>query len=165
MRFGLFVGLLLGLLTPFAITLPVATPLERIPVDPGTTPPPTPQCFHLAYAGALDEYDVSSLPARMELHPTVLDSNYGGLTIYRAVAPSSDWRQPLWWELEGSDSLDIVYHHVPVLRLPMRGDTLIGRVSGHFALSLYSLLLAWPELRVRAIRVACEPPADTRGRS
>lgn len=155
MRFGLFVGLLLGLLTPFAIWLPVATPLERIPVAPGTTPPPAPQCFHLAYAGVLEEHDVSSLPARLQLLPTVLDSNYGGLTIYRAVDPSSDWRQPLWWEFEGSDSLDIVYHHVPVLRLPVHGDTLIGRVSGHFAYTLYSLLIASPELKARAIRVAC----------
>jgi hypothetical protein len=91
----------------------------------------------------------------MRLLPTVLDSNYGGLTIYRAVDPSTDWRQPLWWEFAGSDSMDIVYHHVPVLRLPVRGDTLIGHVSGRFALSLYSLLFAWPELKVRAIRVAC----------
>lgn len=51
--------------------------------------------------------------------------------------------------------MDVVYHHVPVLRLPVRGDTLIGRVSGHFELSLHSLLFAWPELKVRAIRVAC----------
>lgn len=156
MRFGLFAGLLLGILTPFALTLPVATPLERIPVAPGTTPPPVPQCYNLAYAGALDDYNVSSLPARMRLLPTVLDSNFAGLTIYRAVGPSSDWRQPLWWEFAGSDSMDIVYHHVPVLRLPARGDTLIGRVSGHFALTLYSLLLARPDLKVRAIRVACQ---------
>jgi hypothetical protein len=155
MRFGLFVGLLLGLLTPFAITLPVATPLARIPVAPGTAPPPAPQCFHLAYAGALEKHDVSSLPARLQLFPTVLDANYGVPTIYRAVDPSSDWRRPLGWEFAGSDSMDIVYHHVPVLRLPVRGDTLIGRVSGHFALTLYSALFAWPELKVRAIRVAC----------
>ncbi len=155
MRFGLFAGLLLGLFTPFAIWFPVAIQLQRIPVAPGTTPPPVPQCFHLTYAGAHYKHQLSSLPANMQLFPTVLDSSYGGLILYRAVDPSSDRRQPLWWEFTGSDSMDIVYHHVPVLRLPARGDTLIGRVSGHFALTLYSLLLARPELKARAIRVAC----------
>jgi hypothetical protein len=101
----------------------------------------------------------------MRLLPTMLDSNYGGLTVYRAVGPSSDWRQPLWWEFAGSDSMDIVYHHVPVLRLPVRGDTLVGRVSGHFAFSLYSLLFAQPEPKVRAMRGMRPARSRTRPRS
>ena len=155
MRFGLFAGLLLGVLTPFAIMLPVAYPLERLPVDPTAAPSPAPQCFRLGYSGAFHGYEEHMVPPQLLLLPTVLESSYAGHTIYRAIDPSRDWPQPLWWEFAGSDSIDIVYHHVPVLRLPARGDTLIGRVSGHFGYTLYSLLIAPPELKVRAIRVAC----------
>ena len=85
-----------------------------------------------------------------------LDPNFAGQAAYRAEGPTREWPQPLWWAFAGSDSMDIVYYHTPVLRLPARGDTLVGRVSGDFGYTFFDLLTAPPEPKVRAIRVACQ---------
>ena len=95
MRFGLFIGLFPGVLTPPGLTLPIATPLERLPVDPSAVPPPTPTCFHLSYNGAPRGSELW-LPARILLFPTVLDADFAGQgqAIYRAEGPNPLWPQP-----------------------------------------------------------------------
>lgn len=154
MRLGLFIALSLGALTPVALTVPIATSLECLPVDSGAAPPPEPQCLRLAYSGARGHERY--YPARLRLLSMVLPYHISQ-TVYRAeyLSRDGDWRQPLWWTCAGRDSMDIVYHHVPVLRLPMRGDTLIGRVSGQIGYTFFGLLIARPEPKVRAIRVPC----------
>jgi hypothetical protein len=63
--------------------------------------------------------------------------------------------QPPLWRPAGMDSIDIVWHHSPVLRLATRGDTLRGRAAASYVGNLLGAMLE-SDFAVAAVRVECE---------
>jgi hypothetical protein len=65
------------------------------------------------------------------------------------------------WRTAGRDSIDIGWHHSPILRLPIRpavtGDTLVGRGAPWSYLALYSAMLGEGAFVVRAVDYPCPP--------
>ncbi len=72
----------------------------------------------------------------------------------------SQWRSDgpfgghVLWAYAGRDSIDIEWHHSPVLRLPIKGDVLVGR--GGYR-SHYSLIEAFAsdDFTIRGTRIPC----------
>ena len=127
--------------------------------DPGggiaPTPATPPRCLELAYHG---NYASWQLPASLRLTSDVVPAEGRGGSSYRAIDRSgARWT----WRPAGPDSIDIVGHHSPVIRIPMRGDPMVGRVGALGYNTIWEALLARPDGRVSAREVRCPPPDDT----
>jgi hypothetical protein len=117
-RLGLFVTLLGLILVAMALVLP-APPASLGPV-PGPSPrgPSATICLTLSYQGVARP---ELLPRRLELHQQALGARY------RAYGDGDwGWREGLW-SYAGADSIDVTAHHQPLLRLPVRAASGVGR--------------------------------------
>ncbi len=74
-------------------------------------------------------------------------------TWFRAVAPRN---HDLLWRPAGADSVDIVGHHTPVVRLPARGTHRVGRAGWPGYVHVWDALTA-REWRVDADEIPCAP--------
>lgn len=112
-----------------------------------------PRCLQLTYDPP-DEHDW--MPTAVRLQPEV-DRRYARIeqTWYRADADQKNghcsW---LAWRPAGPDSMDIIWHHSPVLRLPTPGTSIVGRGGWQAHASIYSLFFN-PDFTVHAREIAC----------
>lgn len=78
----------------------------------------------------------------------------------RDLPPGTQWPSTaphysqMAWTYAGPDSVDVEWHHSPVLRLPIEGEGGIGRIGyrNHYSLAA---ALATPENSVRSTRIPC----------
>lgn len=133
--FALVAALLAGPVVTTAF-LPIVT-LHRWPVEPaGYTPPPTPRCVRLDYTGRTDP----QLPSVVRLTPERVSAHDAHAWFAAAsLGDERSWRQPLWWQPVGADSIDIVFHHYPIIRVPA-GLSGRGRIEDGEALSFVAIL-------------------------
>lgn len=112
------------------------------------------RCLRLAYDPP-DEYHW--MPTAVRLHPEA-DRRYGETkrTAYRADSDRKDGHHylSLAWRPAGRDSMDITWHHSPVLRLPAAGTPAVGRGGWRSHASIYSLP-SEPDFAVHAREIAC----------
>jgi hypothetical protein len=149
--FAVVIALLTGLLATTAF-LPII-PLYRSPVAPaGYTPPATVRCAHLEYTGGADPL----LPIAVRLSPERIAAAGPARPWFHAEAVGGrwQWHQPIWWQPVGADSIDLVFHHYPILRLPAN-LTGPGRVQSSEAVSMVALLSMGRPPGVASIRVPC----------
>jgi hypothetical protein len=111
------------------------------------------QCFSFAYQRELGP---EWFPRHMRL---ATDSSRlrGAARWYRALSDSVHWDyRDAFWRPVAPDSMEIEWHHSPVIRLPMRGDTLIGSAlpRGHW--SLFEVALFVRPYAIRAVRTQCQ---------
>lgn len=145
--FGSLFGALLFVL---ALAVPLALGPNRVAGGRPPRPDSAPRCLALSYHQARDTRE---LPAAVEL----LTEPGPGPGSYRAVGGVDRSRlyHDAWWRPAGSDSIDIGWHHSPVLRLPSRPDSVAGRVIPAHVSSLVVFVLDAREFRVYAVRVPC----------
>jgi hypothetical protein len=149
--FAVVIALLTGILATTAF-LPII-PLYRSPLAPlGYTAPTTVRCAQLEYTGEVDP----ALPTIVRLSPERVPTANSAHPRFHAEAVRSrwQWHQPLWWQPAGADSIDIVFHHYPILRLPAN---LIGqgRVQSSEAVSMVALLSMGRSRWISSIPVTC----------
>lgn len=152
-RLGLLVCFLGALFVVVLFEMPIAGTFADHPGGAAPRAGTDPRCLQLAYDPP-DERDW--MPTALRLHPEV-DRRYAASeqAWYRADADRKDGHYSwLTWRPAGPDSMDIVWHHSPVLRLPMRGTSLVGRGGWRDHASIYSLFFD-PDFTVRAREIAC----------
>jgi hypothetical protein len=152
-RFGLLVCFLGALFAVVLFEIPVAGTFADRPGGVAPRAGADARCLRLTY-NPPDKY--RWMPTAVRLHPEV-DRAYAAIeqTWYRADADREDgFYQWLAWRPAGRDSVDIVWHHSPVLRLPTRGTSLVGRGGWPDHASIFSLPLN-PDFTVRAHEIAC----------
>lgn len=67
-------------------------------------------------------------PSAVALHSTLSTTGSDGRGRYRGVGyHHGQFIRPVSWHPAGPDSIDIQWHHSPVLRLPARGQIVVGR--------------------------------------
>jgi len=143
---GLFLGLVAGILAITSISVPWPGRFS----DPGGGEEPsstTPvRCFRLSYEGT----SYSWLPRNLRLLPQVYFSGAPDGVWFRTESDGRVWG----WRPAGRDSIDLMAHHGPALRIPTKGDTLIGRGGWPEHGSLLEVLFS-KEWRVHAVAVPC----------
>ena len=151
MRLGLFVATFSAVLFVIALAMPLPYGPPRLRGGVAPTPGTPGACFRLAYDY---EQDTEPLPYMIELHSapdSTVPSGWWRADV-GADAPRG-WRR-LWWRPAGPDSLDVTWHHGPVLRLPADGARRIGRMAP----AGVAALIWWPfhhDYRTVADSVAC----------
>ena len=77
---------------------------------------------------------------------------------YRAVGGPDQDRlyRTARWRPAGPDSVDIGWHHSPILRLPSRPDSAVGRAIPAYVSSLIVFVLDAREYSVHAVRLPCQ---------
>jgi hypothetical protein len=153
MRFGTFLSVFVGLAVIIAISVPVPGNLTR-PRGAFASRPTGTRCLALTYARP---NDAEWFPARVRLlvepaPPVHVDDGW-----YRAeFSPEvgSPWSYA--WRPVGPDSIDIAWYHSPVIRLPVRGDTLVGRIAVWSYPSLFAAMMmpdrGYVRMTLRALR-------------
>ena len=163
MRVGLFVALLGALFAVLAITVPVAGDFPPLSSAGVASAPPATRCLSLAYEPATGG---RWLPATLRLtsDTAALFDRPPRARAYRAEGgpedgPGSFGYRFAAWRPAGSDSVDIAWHHSPIIRLPVRrgahGDTLVGRAGAWSYPSLYDAVVRRESLSVRAVEHGC----------
>ena len=156
MRPGLVFPILAGLFGLLGAILPV--PGSFAPAPPGhpSVSPSGSRCLRLSYAGTDDRW----LPTTMQLTPkrARLFDRPGQSGYWATAEPGIGFAG---WRNAGRDSIDIGWHHSPILRLPVQpaamSDTLVGRGAPLSYLSLYSAMLGEGAFVVRAVDYKCPP--------
>ena len=130
--------------------------------DPSGAPPPSVErCLVLSYEPAVAG---RWMPATIRL--TVVAARVfdrPGARGYQAVGgPDPGGYMFAGWRAAGPDSIDIGWHHSPLIRLPARrgspGETLIGRGGWWDYATFYSAMVGEGDFMVHAVEVACSPP-------
>jgi len=148
MRLGLYFALLASLLAVLALAVPVPYGPRPIPGDPGTLLAQTPFCLHVRY----DSGGPSDLPSELRLRR----ARGFGRGMFAADGGPQSFRRYNYanWRPAGHDSVDIAWHHSPILRIPVSGDSLIGRGQWAGAAPLFDQL-DLRDFRVVARRFPC----------
>lgn len=152
-RLGLLVCFLSALFAVVLFEIPVAGTFTDRPGGAAPQAGADPRCLQLAYDPP-DEHDW--MPTAVRLHPEV-DRRYAMIeqTWYRADADQKNGHYSwLAWRPAGPDSMDIIWHHSPVLRLPTPGTSIVGRGGWQAHASIYSLFFN-PDFTVHAREIAC----------
>ena len=133
MRLGLFLATCAGLLLTTSLVVPVPYGPQPIPGGDRALIDPLPRCLRLEYEPTLSE----RMPAQIRLRADA------GMAPDFFAADGGPERLRLYnhasWRPAGADSLDIGWHHSPIIRLPIRGDSLVGRVAWAGAAPLWAL--------------------------
>jgi hypothetical protein len=114
-----------------------------------------PRCYQLAYADST----IAPHPSQILLSP---DTAHSGL---HAAAGSvhEGFLPEVFWLPSSQDSLDVwLHYHGPVIRLPIEGDSVRGRLALAGSAPLLQLLFNPPrDIPIQAVRVTCIPSAAT----
>ena|SRR5688500_3367452 len=160
MKLGLFIALLLALVVIVGLIVPIPVGLPAPP--PGTAGVPTrAQCLALHTDEPL--YD-EPLPPQVQLLPHPAPGNLNDGPTYRVNVEPESLRVLFAfaaWQPAGPDSIDIAWHHSPVLRIPARGKSRVGRVTRRGHSSFFYALLA-PDRVLRVGELPCPPGIDVR---
>jgi len=154
MRLGLFIALFMALLVVLALSVPVPGDFPRHAGAASFERAPAPTCLRLSY-------EPVEAGRWLPSHASLTDSSareYSrpGLPSSRAIFGfGAEFDERGGWRPAGRDSFDLVWYHSPVLRLPARGDTLVGRGDWGAYPSLFDALLWSRPFTVRAIREPC----------
>jgi len=148
-RVGLFVAIFASLLCIIGLSFPVPYGPRAVTGTATPTLLQTPICLRLRYEGSEDD----ELPGEMRLRSAAglgpgLYAADGGPESMRLYNYSS-------WRPAGRDSIDVGWHHSPVLRLPVAGDSLIGRGAWAGLAPLVEQLVTPKDFRVIARRYPC----------
>ena len=141
MRFGVFLGLLAGLVLVPLFVLPM--PPRLLPEVAGPTPPPPREsfCLSLTYSGAMNQH--LDMPTYLVLS-TKPSAPYGGKMSFAARGDGDPlWHHARWW-YAGQDSVDITAHHQPILRLPRPSTGGAGRGLPYHDGTILLVLLGTP---------------------
>jgi len=160
----------------FALSAATATAVLMIPGTHVPEPVPAPasvpngtRCLEIHYA---PDRIGDRLPRFVRLGPRPWGDPIPGLvTRYRGLAwsPNQDVRDVPWWPV-GADSLDTQDHYTLRVRLPVRGDSLVGRVGppGTYPFGVFLLWGSSVEGVARALDLSCavlepgrQPPPPT----
>ena len=111
-----------------------------------------PRCLRLAYDPASDS---DWMPVVVRVRPNRAPTYDVQQTWYEAdEIRASGFHRRLAWRPAGRDSVDIVWHHSPVLRIPARGASRVGRGGLSQHVSIFSLVTN-QDVVVRAREFAC----------
>jgi hypothetical protein len=158
MRTGLFLAVFGAILAVVSFLTPLPGDFSSIPGGPVPLPTSPPRCLALLY-DSRDPWDPTGIRVRPDRYVPRTTAVW-----YRAdfVDRPPHWRDAIprirlaIWQPAGPDSLDIV---TPVqeqhIRLPVRGDTLVGR-AGWAGYSNWVDALTSRRYVVRAIDVKCD---------
>jgi len=126
MRFGLVFSTLASLLTVVAIGIPIPFGPRGVPGGTGPLAGSAPRCLSLRYE---QQPEAAWLPSMVRLRSGA--ARIGGPGWFAADGgPTPGLHTIAWWRAAGPDSMDIAWHHSPLLRLPVRGDSvMVGRVE------------------------------------
>jgi hypothetical protein len=140
MRLGIVIAIVAGLLAVLALAVPVPYGPEPLPATEPRSGFLVSMCVALHYG-----YDkpTAELPSHVRLRT---DTMFPGSDWLKADGlPNDGPFADSWWRIS-RDSQDLVWHHSPVVRLPLfgreRGDTAIGRIhsAGTAPIALQLLL-------------------------
>ena len=145
--FAAIFGVVLALV---ALVVPVTSPLGRITLL-ASRPAETIGCLRLTYPGVADE----PIPKTVILSERVAHRSEALFVAINPAKPRRSAAQPMGWRWVGDDSLDIVYYHYPIIRLPRRGPVRVGRVSTDEPMPLFWLLFGNPDFPITAAPIQC----------
>jgi hypothetical protein len=123
------------LLFATVLGFPLAVPFRDFPGSVGSSTPigaAPARCYRLSYGPSnADLRYLRYVPSAIRLESRRWPAHWPAdtMSVYRAFGfDRYGARDVYWWPVPG-DSLDVQFHHYPRLRLPARGDTLVGRVG------------------------------------
>ena len=145
--FAAIFGVLLALV---ALVVPMTSPLGRVTLLASRPAEPI-GCLRLTYRGVADE----PIPKTVFLSERVAHRSEGLFVAINPLIPEASAGQPMGWRWVGDDSLDIVYYHYPIIRLPRRGPLWVGRVSTDEPMPLFWLLFRNPDFPITAAPIQC----------
>jgi hypothetical protein len=148
MRLGTFVAILTSLAIVLAIGVPVPYGPDPIPGEAGPIVRHLPMCLELRAADTKGDRP----PNRVRL--LAHDGPFRGTFTAQTDGSPAEFIQP-WWRPAGRDSIDIGWHHSPIVRLPWPGDSVIGRSAPAGIAPLIWPFLGMPDTRIAAHRVPC----------
>lgn len=123
MRLGLYCAILSGLLASLIFIVPLPYGPQRVVGGAFPNVGTLPRCLRIDYA----PNDMpSDLPKRVRLM-SVRGFKPGTFGAYKSTSGHLvEWAN---WRPAGPDSLDILWHHSPIVRISIHGDTLRGRMA------------------------------------
>lgn len=157
MHLRTFIASFGSVLLVLALAAPVPLTAPRVTSNVAPSLGSSPQCFSLAY---VREIGPEWFPRRVRLTTDSSSLRADRVRWYRVITDSvrnSGYRDA-WWRPVGFDSIEIAWHHSPAIRLPTRGDTLIGVALPTGVWSLFELALFAQPYAVRAVRSQCDKP-------
>lgn len=153
---GLFLvlyGVILG-------SLGLGVPFRAGPPDRGRGPTPRPgsppRCLRLEWSPEARQRYGGHLPSHMRLDP---DTAWRQGEMRAEGSPEFGLWHYAGWQPAGPDSLDIRWHHSPLVRLPARGPHAVGYAAETWPTPLLLHLLAPAPVTVAATDVPC-PSGD-----
>jgi hypothetical protein len=153
MRLGLFVATFSGLCAATSLVVPVPYGPRELPGGRAPAAVSPPRCLRLAYDYEQDVYPLLTI---VRLHSEHLSFSELWLRADGSY-PARDTPTFAMWRPAGPDSMDIVWHHSPVVRLPALGDSLVGRLAPAGVLPLFWLALTQlHDYRAVALPVPCD---------
>lgn len=166
MRIGLFVAITAFLLALVGLFLPIKGSFATLPGAELRSRPIVARCLRLSYR---PEVAARWMPQYLRLQPqpaSVFDRP--GAPGYVAEGwPGYAGYQEAGWRPASPDSIDIGWHHSPIMRLPLpqraTKDTLHGRGGWWSYTNLFSALAREGDFVVQAVEIEC--PASSRSRS
>ena len=155
MHLRTFIASFGSVLLVLALAAPVPLTAPRVTSNVAPSLGSAPQCFSLAY---VREIGPEWFPRRVRLTSDSSWLSADRVRWYRVIADSvhdSAYRDA-WWRPVGLDSIEIAWYHSPAIRLPTKGNTLMGVALPTGVWSLFELALFAHPYPVRAVRSQCE---------
>jgi hypothetical protein len=154
MRLGLFLALVVPLVAIVGMIAPIS--FGPLPTPPGKADAPTrTQCLALE-SEPLFGHGLPD-PLRLQLLPQPATGYLDAAPVYQADIGPDSLRAIFFfsvWQPAGPDSIDITWHHSPVVRIPARGERRVGRVARRGAVSFFEALLL-PDRMLQVHEVPC----------
>ena len=134
MRPSIFAALFVALLVIVSLVLPVPFGPQPVAGDPLAVIGKLPACLRLTVDSAFGEDfpDAIRLREARGLGPDQLAAD--------GCPESPRLYNDASWRAAGRDSVDIGWHHSPVIRIPLKGDSLVGRAASAGSAPIWQLV-------------------------
>lgn len=149
MLLGQFFATFGSLLLILALVVPIPIRRATLPHSWVVDPSAPPICLELAYERA---FGGPWLPSTLRLRTDTL--SFDRRWLRAEGGPGERLYTYAGWRPAGPDSIEVAWHHSPILRLANRPDTLLGHATPSYLGPLFSVL-EWNEFAVRGVRVQC----------
>lgn len=148
MRFGIVAAVLAALVLVAALGVPAPESVPELPQGPAPTAAAFPICLVLELAEPERHTEL------LQLTDSLVWRSSSGTWFAATRLPVDHWTRGAAWRPAGVDSIEIGWHHSPLVRLPAAGHSRIGLAHPREHINLVQALFSQPT-PARAREMAC----------